>query len=148
MCGKEFNKAFELYDQVKKNCFLSVIWFFRKIWNMLKKGKSLKLKVIFKETWAIKITQPIYSCHRKWITLYPKLDEFDSNPMLQFISCELWIRYQTPLILNFLIGNQEIIILSLQGRMRVELDENILQGFSNIGYSEIMCVRKGCAWRQ
>ena len=41
MCGKEFNKAFELYDQVKKKkCFLSVTWFFRKIWKMLRKGKK------------------------------------------------------------------------------------------------------------
>lgn len=146
MCGKEFNKAFELYDQVKKKCFLSVIWFFRKI---QKKGKkSLNLKVIFKETWAIKITQPIYSCHRKWITLYPNLDEFDSNPMLQFISCELWIRYQTPLTLNFLICNQEIIILTPQGGMKIELDEFIQRGFSHKGYSEITCVRKGWVWRQ
>ena len=45
MCGKEFNKAFELYDQVKKKkCFLSVILFFRKI---QKKGKKASISRLY-----------------------------------------------------------------------------------------------------
>lgn len=51
MCGKEFNKAFELYDPGKKKVFLICNLIFRKNLENAQKGKkSLKLKVIFKET--------------------------------------------------------------------------------------------------
>lgn len=40
MCGKEFNKAFELYDQVKKKVFLICNLIFKKNLENAQKGKK------------------------------------------------------------------------------------------------------------